>query len=138
MTTPDAVLDDPGRPAAVAGATEARLDLLARLLDAALQACRDGSFVELARQRPLVLRWLLRPFERCMRGALGDAVPAEPAPAMALCLLRWLVTQLRPDAEPNFDWIRDAAWQHLPAWRPMLAVAAVAGFVVAAQRRARA
>lgn len=129
MTSADLAPTDPPRAATPASAAEARLDLVARLLDAALQAYRNGSFVDLARQRPLVLRWLLQRHERCMRGVLGQPAQAETAPALALCLLRWLVAQLRPDGAAQMDGLAEADWLYRTAWRPALAVAAVAGFV---------
>lgn len=52
---------------------------------------------------------------------------AKPLPAVARSLLRWLVTQLRPDQEPRLDDIPRDAWIELTAWRPMLAVMCHAG-----------
>ncbi len=129
MTSADTAPADPPRAAAPASAAEARLDLVARLLDAALQAYRNGNFIDLARQHPRTLRWLLHRHERCMRGVLGQAAQAEAAPTLALCLLRWLVAQLRPDGGAQLDGLGEADWLFRPAWRPALAVAAVAGFV---------
>jgi tetratricopeptide (TPR) repeat protein len=115
--------------AAVPTGSEARQALAERVLDAALQAERNGSLLELVRQRPGVARWLVRRWDRLMRGTAGDSMPAEPLPALVRWLLRWLSLQLRPDGESHFDAIPDAAWLHLNAWRPFLAVAAMAGFV---------
>jgi tetratricopeptide (TPR) repeat protein len=42
-------------------------------------------------------------------------------------LLRWLVTQLRPDQESTFERIDREAWLNLTSWRPMLAVMCQAG-----------
>lgn len=105
------------------------LDLVQRLLDAALQAQREGTLDELVRAHPLAARWMLRRHARVIRGTAGDALPTEAAPQAAALLLRWLVTQLRPDAEPSFEGIDEDAWIHLPGWRPMLALASHAGFV---------
>jgi len=104
-------------------------DLAARLLDTALQAERNGNLLDLVRQRPGAARWLLRHHERVIRGTAGESMPDDALPMMARWLLRWLTSQLRPDGEPHLDGIPDAAWLHLNAWRPMLAIAAVAGFV---------
>lgn len=111
------------------GPSEARCELVASMLDAALQAERNGSFPELIRQRPLATRWLVRRYERLVRFTAGDSMPVDALPLAARWLLRWLVSQLRPDAEPHLEGLPDAAWLHLNAWRPMLAIAAVAGYV---------
>lgn len=129
MTSADPAPDDAPRAPAPAPAAEARLELVAKLLDAALQAYRNGNFIDLARQHPRALRWLLRRHEPCMRGVLGGAGAAESAPALALCLLRWLVAQLRPDGGAALEGLGEADWLFRPAWRPALAVAAVAGFI---------
>ena len=109
--------------------TEVRKDVLVRVLDAALQAERNGSFLDLVRQHPRRVRGLTRRFERVVLGTAGDSLPADALPGSARWLLRWLVAQLRPDHEGHFDGIPDAAWLHLGAWRPVLAVAAAAGFI---------
>lgn len=117
------------REASVGGPSGARPDLAARLLDAALQAERNGNLLELVRQRPGAARWLLRRHEAVMRGTAGESMPDDALPVMARWLLRWLTSQLRPDGEAHLDGIPDAAWLHLNAWRPALAIAAVAGYV---------
>jgi tetratricopeptide (TPR) repeat protein len=106
------------------------LSLVAALLDAALQAQRAGSLDELVRERPRATRWLLRPYRRTLAGTAGLASDGGPEqPRLAACLLRWLVTQLRPDAEPGFGPIGEAAWLRLSSWRPVLAVACHAGYL---------
>lgn len=106
-----------------------RVVLAAALLDQALQAQRSGTFDELLRQRPRAARWLVRGLLPVVRGAAGDALPDDGLPQAAAWLLRWAVTQLRPDAEPGFDGIADDAWLQLPGWRPFLAMAAHQGHV---------
>jgi DNA-binding transcriptional ArsR family regulator len=106
-----------------------RLDLVQALLDTALQAQRNGTLDELVRTRPRAARWLMRRHDAVLRGSAGDAVANGAAPPFAAWLLRWLVTQLRPDAEPGFDGIADEAWLQLPGWRPMLATASIAGWL---------
>jgi tetratricopeptide (TPR) repeat protein len=118
---------EPAQP--VTSPSDVRQELVARLLDAALQAERVGNFLELVQQRPLATRWLVRRHQRLIRGTAGDAMPADGLALTAGWLLRWLLAQLRPDAEPHLRNIPDAAWLHLHAWRPALAAAAVAGFV---------
>jgi tetratricopeptide (TPR) repeat protein len=100
------------------------------LLDAALQAQRGGTLEELVRKHPRLTRWLMRNYLRIVRGAAGDALPHDALPQAASLLLRWLVTQLRPDAQTTFAQISDEAWLHLPGWRPMLAMASHLGLVV--------
>lgn len=106
-----------------------RLALVQALLDAALQAQRSGTLAELVREHPLATRWLLRRHASVMRGTAGDAWPADPQALAAEPLLRWLVTQLRPDAEPHFDGIGRDAWLQLSGWRPLLAMASHAGLL---------
>jgi tetratricopeptide (TPR) repeat protein len=106
-----------------------RVSLVLALLDAAVQAQRNGTLDELVRSRPLVVRWLLRRHEAVLRGTAGDALAPGDMAQRATLLLRWLVTQLRPDAEPGFDGIADEAWLQLPGWRPMLAMAGVTGWL---------
>ena len=106
-----------------------RLELVQTLLDAALQAQRDGTLDELVRAHPLATRWMMRRHGRVIGGTAGDSLPTDAAPQAAALLLRWLATQLRPDAEPGFDAIDENAWIHLPGWRPMLALASHTGFM---------
>src|SRR5512144_404313 len=81
-----------------------RQRLVEALIDAALNAQRSGNLSELVQQRPRVARWLLRHHLPIVRGTAGDALDGERALVdTALIVLRWLVTQLRPDLEPSFD-----------------------------------
>jgi tetratricopeptide (TPR) repeat protein len=100
-----------------------RLSLTEELLDAALAALRQGTLELLVRQRPLAARWTMRRFLPIVRGVFAEAwnPQAEVSDAPAL-LLRWLVTQLRPDQEPRLDGIDHDAWLNRVAWRPMLAL----------------
>lgn len=119
-------------------AAAGRLALVEALLDAALAAQRAGSLDELLRQRPRAARWLARRFMGVVRGTAGDAMDGGDADRMAMAvLLRWLVTQLRPDGEPGFDGIDDEAWLNQPGWRPMLAVAGHAGMIRVPEFRER-
>ena len=112
-----------------APAADSRHDLVARLLDTALQAERNGNLLELIQQRPRIAQGLVRRHEQLVRGTAGDAMPADALPLLVRWLLRWLVAQLRPDGQGHLEGVPDAAWLHLSAWRPGLAVAAVAGFI---------
>jgi tetratricopeptide (TPR) repeat protein len=97
--------------------------LVQTLLDASLQAQRNGRLEELVRNHPRAARWLMRKYWGVVRGSAGDALLAEPLPLAATLLLSWLVTQLRPDTEPSFEGIGDDAWLRITGWRPMLAMA---------------
>ncbi|HEU5296822.1 MAG TPA: tetratricopeptide repeat protein [Burkholderiaceae bacterium] len=98
------------------------------LLDAALNAQRSGNLSELLQQRPRLAHWMLRRHMPIVRGTAGDALDGERALVdAAVIVLRWLVTQLRPDLEPSLDRIDREAWLNQTAWRPMLAVMCHAG-----------
>lgn len=98
------------------------------LIDAALAAQRSGTLDELVRQRPMAARWLMRRFQHLLIGTVGDALEVEqPLVLSADLLLRWALTQLRPDREPGFEGIDRKAWLDLTAWRPMLAATCYAG-----------
>ncbi len=117
---------------ATPAATEAappRAALVEALLDAALQAWRAGRFGELVRERPRLVRWLLRRQGSLVRGAAGDALEGPAVEEVAALLLQWMIVGLRPDAEPHLDGIAPEAWLHLPAWRPLLAVASTCGLL---------
>lgn len=103
--------------------------LVETMLDSALQAQRIGALDSLLRQRPLVARWLLRRPLRLVGGMLGAPSAPEQLSQVAAQVLRWLVAQLRPDAQPDFDGIPEEAWLSLSGWRPVLAMAAYAGYV---------
>jgi tetratricopeptide (TPR) repeat protein len=115
--------------------SEAALDRAAQpavarfLVDAALQSQRAGTLEDLVRRHPRAARWLMRKHLRVLRGAAGDALPQDALPQAASLLLRWLVIQLRPDAQIGFERISDDAWLHLPGWRPMLAMSCHLGLI---------
>jgi len=98
------------------------------LIDAALAAQRSGTLDELVRQRPRAARWLMHRFRGTLHGTLGEALEVEqPLELTADLMLRWALTQLRPDRAASFDDIDRKAWLELTAWRPMLAAACYAG-----------
>jgi tetratricopeptide (TPR) repeat protein len=112
--------------------------LAATLIEAALAAQRAGTLDELVRQRPRAARWLMRRFRQLMVGTVGDSLEVEqPLVLSADLLLRWSLTQLRPDREPGFDGIDRKAWLDLTAWRPMLAAACYAGVLPVPDLRER-
>lgn len=112
----------PGSPVPPARPIDS-LSLVEELIDGALTALRQGTLELLVRQRPRITRWAMRRFLPIMRGAAADMRELEAGPAdMPALLLRWLVTQLRPDLEPRLDGIDDEAWLNRVSWRPMLAL----------------
>jgi tetratricopeptide (TPR) repeat protein len=124
MTTTAAA--DNGKPAETQASeplASRRQPLVEALIETALNAHRTGNLSELVHQRPRVARWLMRQHLPIVRGTAGDALDGDHALVEAAhMVLRWLVTQLRPDLEPNFDRIDREAWLNQTAWRPMLAV----------------
>lgn len=99
------------------------------LLGAALGAHKAGQLAELLQRRPRATRWLARRYLRPLQGTAGDALRGETGPAEAVAwLLRWAVSQLRPDRLPSTGNIERACWLDRPGWRPMLAVACHFGF----------
>lgn len=109
------------------------------LLEAALAAHRNGTLDDLLAQRPRVARWLVRRHVRWARETADDALERGGSPllATATVLLRWLVTQLRPDQQPSLDGIDRDAWINLTSWRPMLAVMCHAGLAEVPEFRDR-
>lgn len=115
-----------------------RVGLVEAMLDAALVALRNGTLDELVRQRRHAARFLTRRFAGIVRGTAGDALDVAAADErVASMLLRWLITQLRPDAEPGFEHLPPEAWLTLTSWRPMLTVACHAGVVPVPEFRER-
>ena len=112
--------------------------LASTLIEAALAAQRAGTLDELVRQRPRAARWLMRRFQPLLVGTVGDALEVEqPLVLAADLLLRWALTQLRPDREPSFEGIDRKAWLDLSAWRPMLAATCYAGLLAVPEFRER-
>ncbi len=112
--------------------------LASTLIEATLVAQRAGTLDELVRQRPRAARWLMRRFHPLLVGTVGDALEVEqPLVLAADLLLRWALTQLRPDREPGFGGIESKAWLDLTAWRPMLAATCYAGVLPVPEFRER-
>ncbi|BCX05207.1 MAG: hypothetical protein KatS3mg053_3145 [Candidatus Roseilinea sp.] len=102
---------------------------IAVVLDAALDAYRAGAFDELLLQRPGVLQWASRRYLQPILGTAGDRLPPERRLAAAAeLLLRWAVTQLRPDRAPTLELNDRAAWLERTSWRPFIAVMCHYGF----------
>lgn len=102
---------------------------IAVVLDAALDAYRAGAFDELLMQRPGILRWATRRYLQPILGTAGDRLPPERRLAAAAeLLLRWAVTQLRPDRAPTLELDDREAWLERTSWRPFIAVMCHYGF----------
>lgn len=118
---PDPFADDRGERVPAPAAE--RQTLAEDLIDTALGALRLGTLGPLVLQRPRAARWLMRHLRPLLRGTVGDALGPQGDLVMeASWLLRWAVTQLRPDQQPQLEGLSQADWLHRPAWRPMLAV----------------
>lgn len=101
----------------------APVSTIAVVLDAALDAHRAGTLDELLRRRTGALRWITRHFLQPILGTAGDALPAERPHAAALeLLLKWGITQLRPDRAPELTVTDRQAWLERTSWRPTIAV----------------
>jgi len=99
------------------------------LLEALLAAHRAGRLDELLAQRPRLVRALSRRWLGTVLGTAGDALPAPRRDAIAVTLLlRWALSQLRPDQAPTLAGIDRAAWLERTSWRPMLALMCHFGF----------
>lgn len=102
---------------------------VAVVLDAALDAHRAGTLDELLLQRPGILRWAARHYLQPILGTAGDRLPAERRLAAAAeLLLRWAITQLRPDREPELALTSREAWLERTSWRPFIALMCHYGF----------
>lgn len=99
------------------------------LLEALLAAHKAGRLDELLAQRPRLVRALSRRWLGTVLGTAGDALPAPRRDPIAVTLLlRWALSQLRPDQAPTLSGIDRAAWLERTSWRPMLALMCHFGF----------
>jgi tetratricopeptide (TPR) repeat protein len=99
------------------------------LLEALLGAHRAGRLDELLAQRPRLVRALSRRWLQAVLGTAGDALPAAHRDAVAVTLLlRWALSQLRPDQAATLADIERSAWLDRTSWRPMLALMCHFGF----------
>lgn len=101
----------------------------ALVLEAALDAHRDGMLDQLLTDRPGAARWLTRIFLQPILGAAGDALPADRAMTIALAwLMEWAITQLRPDRAPTLQIDDRKAWLDSTSWRPAITAMCHYGF----------
>ena len=99
------------------------------VLEALLTAHKEGRVQELLAQRPRTTRALARRWLGPVRDTAGPAWAPEQADAQALnLLLRWGLTQLRPDRGASLEGIDAAAWLTRVSWRPLLALLCHHGF----------
>jgi tetratricopeptide (TPR) repeat protein len=100
------------------------------LLDALLAAHKAGRLDEVAALRPRLTQALARRWLGTVHATAGDRLPAPPHEAQATTLLlRWALTQLRPDQAPTLEGIDRSAWLERTSWRPLLALLCHFGFV---------
>lgn len=101
----------------------------AMVLEAALDAHRDGTLDHLLSTRPGASRWLTRIFLQPILGTAGDALPTDRAMTTALTwLMEWAITQLRPDRALTLQIDDRKAWLDSTSWRPAIAVMCHYGF----------
>ncbi len=104
-------------------------DSLTDLASLALAAHKAGRLNEVLAQHPRLAGRASRHWLKAVLGTAGDALPAERALGSATTLLlRWGLTQLRPDRAPTLAGIERDAWLDRTSWRPLLAVMCHYGF----------
>jgi tetratricopeptide (TPR) repeat protein/DNA-binding transcriptional ArsR family regulator len=103
---------------------------LEALLNAGLQAARQGQALALAPRHRRLGQWLEQSWLPPVLGTLGDLLPpAQRRPAALQSLLHWALSQLRPDRHAGFDDMDQHAWLQSTSWRPMLALACYHGLL---------
>jgi tetratricopeptide (TPR) repeat protein len=99
------------------------------VLEAVLAAHKAGRLNEVLAQHPRLAGRASRHWLKAVLGTAGDALPVERALGSATTLLlRWGLTQLRPDRAPTLAGIERDAWLDRTSWRPLLAVMCHYGF----------
>ena len=97
------------------------------LIQALLNAHRDGTLAEWMRQHRHMARWLRLQLLQPVLGSAGDALKSDSEQATALAwLLHWAVVRLRPDQAT--DVIGREEWLSRTSWRPMLSTVCHYGF----------
>ena len=108
------------------------------LLEALLAAHKAGRLDEALAHRPRAARGLARRWLKTILGTAGTALPPERRLGHATALLlRWALTQLRPDQAPTLSGIDREAWLDRTSWRPLLALMCHYGFEPVAAFRDR-
>jgi tetratricopeptide (TPR) repeat protein len=99
------------------------------VLEALLAAHKAGRLDEVLAQHPRAAGRAPRTWLKAVLGAAGDALPAERRLGAACALLlRWGLTQLRPDRGLTLAGIEREAWLDRTSWRPLLALICHYGF----------
>jgi len=99
------------------------------LIEALLSGHKSGRLDELLALRPQLTRRLVRRWLPVVLGTAGEALPEPHRIATAVTLLlRWAVSQSRPDQAPTLGGIDRAAWLDRTSWRPVLALICHFGF----------
>ena len=100
------------------------------LLVAGLNAHRRGSLGELPDRHASLRRLLATQWLDTVLGTVGDLPPAPRRVTLSLLvLMRWGLSQLRPDRLPGLEGIDAHAWLGSTSWRPLLATACHHGFL---------
>ncbi len=99
------------------------------LLEALLAAHKAGRLDDVLAQHPRAARRAARTWLKAVLGTAGDALPGERLlGAATTLLLRWGLTQLRPDRLSSLSAIERDAWLDRTSWRPLLALMCHYGF----------
>ncbi len=99
------------------------------VLEGLLAAHKAGRLDEVLAQHPRAAGRASRTWLKAVLGTAGDALPGERhLGAATTLLLRWALTQLRPDRAPTLAGIERAAWLDRTSWRPLLALMSHYGF----------
>lgn len=99
------------------------------VLEGLLAAHKAGRLDEVLAQHPRAAGRASRTWLKAVLGTAGDAFPGErQLGAATTLLLRWALTQLRPDRVPTLARIERASWLDRTSWRPLLALMCHYGF----------
>lgn len=99
------------------------------VLEGLLAAHKAGRLDEVLAQHPRAASRASRTWLKAVLGTAGDAFPGErQLGAATTLLLRWALTQLRPDRVPTLARIERASWLDRTSWRPLLALMCHYGF----------
>lgn len=99
------------------------------VLSAALTAHKAGTLLELFRRHPRIAARCRQRYYAVVAGTAGDALADERRDAQAATLLmRWALSQVRPDKAPVSSEIARSAWLDRTSWRPVLSVLCHYGF----------
>ncbi len=99
------------------------------VLEGLLAAHKAGRLDEVLAQHRRAASRASRTWLKAVLGTAGDALAGERAlGAATTLLLRWALTQLRPDRASSLAGIERAAWLDRTSWRPLLALMCHYGF----------